>query len=1422
MDWNSFNSHGESKEHAFEVMCNIIFREWCKQTYGSHLERVMFINGSGGDGGVEAYASLNNGKLIGVQSKWFRDGINPNRKKQILGSFKTAIEVRPSICEYIVCIPRNLGSLKIGRGNRKVENTEEEQWNSIERECKELAPNVKITLWDETTIQYFLTLSQLRGCYSFWFENSVVFDEIVEMAFQKSVSSWASKKNIPELYAEGYVHQRLDFFLGSYMLTERRAKELEKILKRLSNLKLAYEDLINADEVDLNGDKAGKIQKDIDTLNKWIVKLDDAKDRVFKGDTLCFDEPFELEINTYDPKGIYFSEKFNHHYAVRKGLENLIDDFYDFKRLLEKKDINRLVITGNQGTGKTVAVISEANRYLNDKTHLPIIVRAKDFDRGNNWNTILKNTLALSPNYGEAELFSALICLTNLRKTKVEREYDFEPKCVIFVDGIDEGDREFWKEKIKEVEAYREKYPEIRFVFLSRPNSFDFDELVQFQESVARIPDAGDVLATDLCDKYFDYYKINIGKNRWIKKLFRTPFSLWLFCDIYRGKTILKVERNTAIITELYKKKMSLLDKKFSEITKHKFEKDIAYNSLLKIAEFFESEKDILSERLSHIIRDKAGEQGTAILSYLEEEGFIYSYIEQKNEFGEKKVMYSWGSQPAFEYLLARKIYEAIERGELVSEVYDIEIYHMLSMIVVEEKQQLLSEFSNVELEEDFKVYLDYYALANAPIQVAEKYREKLRSEMLTSPKVFREVVNQVVIPSSTHPEHPLGARFLDDFLMCVKKPAIRDIWWSIPGFLNGGYADWKAYTDIQFDSIEIDVSDDAFSSPLILAWSLASVDNTIRLQSRKRLTVWGIENSEEFWKLLVHFSRVNDEQIIEDLFAIAFGISLAPQIDDYYLRCASEWILKNVFSKKGLSRYENVCVRYYCSGIVKIAIAKALVDEKNVNVITPPYEYESTKKLLAKKALKSKAGFVGIDYDMSAYVLGNHYLNGFFERDYRKKAYSKETRIFIDACKREIDRETLTEHEIVLAMAYRYLLNTGWKAKLFYDFKNTNLFGIDLAIQQTYSKATHGSMSNVMTVAEKNVWLARHKIASIFANLMPFRSYETDSKPIFIDDYSLLEVFVNPYQDIVNDKWRGEDLGWIHKELLAMTKCKNSDYESIESWMKEIELPEFETWIFRNDGMVLLESATNVCNERGGIEEAVFISSGAVRTQDFEKFLKALNCYSEVRADMMNSSGNRATYECRSFCTPLEACTVRSNREIESFDTLKENGKNIKIVKMAASCLSSEEIKVEKEFVLPSRFVRETLGIVSGDGYNYIDKYGNVIAVYKCNSDGINNYQRALLINEKELDAGLKRKRYRQFWTFRVYRCPSSKAYEKYGGITHHTEATYVVWKENNKIKYVLLEEIEPPEKKEPIKTNVIFGDDGSISIVVDDELFD
>ena len=178
----------------------------------------------------------------------------------------------------------------------------------------------------------------------------------------------------------------------------------------------------------------------------------------------------------------------------------------------------------------------------------------------------------------------------------------------------------------------------------------------------------------------------------------------------------------------------------------------------------------------------------------------------------------------------------------------------MLSLIAIEEDEKLISEYSNIKLEESVLFDLICYTLANTSAGIASKYRDYVKQLMQYSEAEFREIANNIIIPVSKVDNHPLGGNLLDEFLRSFDKPAQRDIWWSIPTYLRNNYnASWRTYSEIDTSMIVLSDEEHYMGAPLILVWRLSSVDNDIRHDCRLKLTEWGINNPKKYLDLLLY-----------------------------------------------------------------------------------------------------------------------------------------------------------------------------------------------------------------------------------------------------------------------------------------------------------------------------------------------------------------------------------------------------------------------------------------------------------------------------------------------------------------------------------------------------------------------------------------
>lgn len=1420
MDWTKFNNHGESSNHAFEVMCNILFKYWFKKEYKDNISHFAFINGSGGDGGVEAYGLLKSGDIIGVQSKWFPQKMEASQFTQIENSFYTAIKVRPKLKRYIVCVPRDFTSKRMVKNNQVAKDTEESKWINLCEKINKEYPDVVIELWDETSIQEKLCLPETQGCYKYWFECSDVFETEILTSYQRAINSWAKPKYIPDLYSMGYIHDKLSCFISSFEATKKKYDMTQNIYAIVQKLKRAYEDILRLKFTENEKVLLEKIKSDISILGEWLCIIREIGSLVASGSDIerdNFEKKFELNCDSSELKdsSLHFSY-YTHFYEVESILDNIEDDFEQFKRCVISDSHNKIIFLGNQGTGKTAGIVSEINLMLQGKTYLPILVQAKDYRKGDSWLSILTRTIGLSTTWSELELFQALENAALLRNRYLNESCDIvvQPKCLICVDGIDEASSwSFWKERIEETQVYENIFSNVKFVFLSRPYVFPRYYDLDYRECFYTLPSSGDVSVNELFDNYIAFYKIDLCGNYWIKGILRTPMSLKLFCDLYGNSRVGNLDKNSLVITRLFQKKIDSVEESYRKQEKETKQQSMIKTVLVTVATLLTNKKEVTFEDILNESKEPIKSHLEDLLFFIENEGFIYSHQICKDEFSVPETVYSWGMQPAFDYLIGRKIYDVIKTGNNIDIEYTNGIYQMLSLIAIEEDEKLISEYSNIKLEESVLFDLICYTLANTSAGIASKYRDYVKQLMQYSEAEFREIANNIIIPVSKVDNHPLGGNLLDEFLRSFDKPAQRDIWWSIPTYLRNNYnASWRTYSEIDTSMIVLSDEEHYMGAPLILVWRLSSVDNDIRHDCRLKLTEWGINNPKKYLDLLLYCADINDEQIVEDIFAIAYGIALGKFVQKEYLEKLSSWIVENVYSEEGLFKYENSAIRYYCKGIVKIAISKGLCDAECENRISEKYIRKSSFMPAYKDSFNSKrlSGYGPIDYDLARYVLCDH-LDRFFCSDYKTREYLKETADFIEQYKKEYDVDTLEPEGLIISIAYQYLLNQGWDKKTFWECEDKNNLGIDICIRHTHSPSTHGAMSRVMTVAEKYVWCVKHRMEAAFASQLQYNDYGQGIR--YISDYYEIDDFTNTYQDYVNSRHTKMEDKWIHTDQMVVTPYEEFSIENIEKWMKQADVPDFAAWFDRKTDTEILYAFTNIVNELLGIEEAVWISSGIVKRDGFQKFIEALDVYAEDRAELLNVSDFHSYIETSGFYTPQEICAVQTAKETNDIINIGEQENNVQVYKLITTCLSAHNEDTEMSFYLPSGIARKITGITYGDGYEYINENNEVIYKFSDVDKDWKNQQVCLQVNTSILEPALKENSYKLFWVFRVYRSPSNKAYELYGNqICHDTDRSFVVWFDEEECKYIELKEIKPirPNTYDDYELNIkiLYGD--------------
>lgn len=1004
MNWTNFQTHGDSPNNAFEAMCNQLFNIWCKEVSDDNYVSFRVINGAGGDGGVEAYAVKESGKIAAVQAKWFPDSMQVSQINQVKKSIITALTVRPNIDVYIVCVPRDLGSMKRGKGGKISLNTEQNRWDKLLEDMESSYDGLKVILWNESYLLELLQRESARGVERYWFSNSELSLKAIKGTFTKQQQGWLHNRYIPNLHKSGRLKTSCMRFLGN---TVDRMETYEYTQKNIIHLKGLIDACVSYTKLVKRHDDDDIIMQMLSNTEgaaiKLLNELEQIGTRVYYEDSfLTIDynllsklDLYELETQLNSRKQL--RETYFHISDILKKIEdhNKYYSFYELKSQIENQFIRTSqVIMGDPGTGKTHGIVGLVDELYNSKTHIPVFIRAKDFSPNMTWFEIIKTLLGLSSQWSEEELWQAFEALSISRQNArtTDDAVIVLPKIVICLDGLDESQPyEKWIERLREFNDITRRYPRVKLITTSRNYVFNS---VKYGDNLLkgsiRLSANGDVPADMLFDDYVKYYQIDVYNVPWLKWALKTPLALKLFCDLNRGTKIIEMQGASVTITNLLQSKLGIMEDEFVKSIKLSSVRNehIIHRVLIDYVNLFITNDKILREDLLRQFSETVGNDSYKIckelVQYLECEGFLQSYtIHPISIFEVPKTIYTIGIQPYFDYLAA--IY-FLENSSLCNiNALSYASHQMMAIMLLEDKGIL---FSNSKFTKDLArvdLYdLDLFALANVSREKTTVYKSFLLIEMKKNSETLMNIVNKVILKVSRIENHPLGALLLHEYLSGFETVAGRDQYWSIPAYLtdqedNSWYLQSELNIGKGYSALER--SDTYDGLPLVYAWALTTSNNGVRKDCRKQLFKWGKSCPDEFLKLLDFTYRVDDVQMKEDLMAVAMSVIMYLNDAPHIVESLSNWTYLNIFEDKKIVENLSCAIRYYGRAIIERGFALGKVNDEILNASRPPYKMGNNLSINTDALNGSRMGGYGpIDYDLSRYVLVDPIESRFFK----------------------------------------------------------------------------------------------------------------------------------------------------------------------------------------------------------------------------------------------------------------------------------------------------------------------------------------------------------------------------------------------------------------------------------------------------------
>ncbi|REC45186.1 NACHT domain-containing protein [Chryseobacterium sp. 5_R23647] len=1440
--WDSFNTYGGSYQNSFETLCNQLFERFLLQEYPNSVDEFKVINGAGGDGGIEAYGKLSNGNFIAIQSKWFKQALDTNELNQIKKSITTALNIRPSIIEYIICIPHNVSSVKIGKGKKPTKNSEDVRIENFEKDIKNSYPNLKITWWFEHTILEKLQKTENEGVHKYWFEKETIQSKFLKDKFDlQKTNFWLKERYVGDLHTKGDIQNLIEKQLYSLPF---RKKILVKILDfkyKANNAKSISEKFINQNlKSDVLTEKLQKVNCFIEDL---IVKSSELEAKLLNGieHNLIINDEEEVPIiyiiedaikilKSINPTNTQKSTYNKLEISLRELSKEVIYLYFDIEN--ELGTVTTSLILGKPGTGKTLGLAYAVEECVN-KSAPAILIQAKGAN-SKDWTKLLSQELELS-NWNKNEIFSALETLAIGKDCELasNNTENFEnTNVLICIDGLEEDilNDGNWYDRINETIEITNKYKRIRFVFSAREYFYNNQRLPDYQKNYKelRLKREGDVKVEDVAKKYFEKYKITIENYQTIKGL-DSLFALKLFCETYQGSTIKRSEIVETTISKLINLKIDRINKEYLEsLDLRKVKSRNAVLEFLNIISdlfYYNSEvshTQIIDLEIENQLKYLDGNEIELLIEFLSNNGILIKYernIDSDSILEAKESFYTFSYQSILEIIVSSKISNNILNGKidclpdslfnpfpLSTELDDEEYNHYSDFIpnrriiqdiinkVFIKKRKLIGidDFLTKGFTEEELFELQLNALYEVPNEISSIYKDWI-TEIFNNDYIKRfQILQDLIIPLSYDKDSSFNGMYLHNILKSITNHFERDKFWSgMDGYeseimskkLNVSkyrLSQWSL-TSILNDNFGLDETDMFDGLPLIYTWGFTTLDQKLRENLRVKLTKWALILPSEFKKLLELMLPVDEPQILEDLATVTLGFA-AKCKDESAIHELALWSLYNIFSNT--DKYRNVIVRYGFRAIVERAFQYNLISKAEVEKSRPVRKDDLILLGVDKKYIKNPTeDSYPIGHDLSWYVIKKAY-DDFLSTDtgFNSLSFDKKNPFITEFYQKYslLINNSTSARTWGMATAIAYIKSLGFN-------RSTGYVNTD---------ATHGSKSEKFTFEEKYVWLAVHYLKGYLSDYLPYEYDDENREFNWIDDYSKIVHINNPVEDLQNnlenqvDEYFNPQL-WIIKEELTpeINNFKNIGFE-IDKIIDSNPKIDFNNWLKYNN----LDFTSDIEKEYLSIYQSTGLTNSSETINSF------IDCYgyliNEKDFDLFLTKFSKDSNSIRlsNFGRP-DTDTYSNPSNLFWMDWIDENYNQTEFDedKHIFTCLTRvmrDTVDGEKEAIIPSKKIRKLLDITELDNRSYINVNSDEVGFYhEINTERFSygDSQSIVLIDKNILLNKLNKNGMKLFWiaTHFIKKNPLNKKIEE---VKHKQKIRkYIVWLDDkNQLKSV------------------------------------
>lgn len=981
IDFKSINSFKSGQRNSFEEFtCQLARLEDFPE--GSCFKRV---EGSGGDGGVEAYWTKPNGRKTGYQAKYFLSS-GEVKWDQIDDSVNQALDSHPELERFVITLPCDLTDKRGAKGRGKT------GWEHFESHKKKWSEKAKILgiddivfeVWSASEIVHKLQNKKTEGLIEYFFGEIETSIEWFQQKSQEAISALDERFH-PEDHVDVRVEELFSVIsrttktkshllkllnkIATYNLPEREVTKLEQSppSRLISDLKAAISELlIVKDSVLLTPDSAWNVEQ-------WL-----KRSRALAGTNHKLREWYWDYEHSFDKE----SPDVNTVRSCIRNSNELGDFINDLNRYLDSnyflaEKSGFAIIRGSAGSGKSHLLAKSLQNSLAN-SYPAILILGQRLNNGEIWGQI-SQTLGLSTGSSANKVLGILDAAGKAAGVKT----------LLLLDAINEGPgAKYWRDELAAFTENVNRFSHVCCVVSCRSEYFEFAIPKKLSKSNVVIDIYGFETPEEQLNAfrvYLDRRGITRPSSPWLSPEFTNPLFLRAVClALHRNK---KSEfpsglSGTRKVLQYYLDSLGgniavREDSSISYVPKiARSVQDISRKMLENRADFVEVSE--CSDLIDKHFNSKTPKSASDWLSIFLNNGILRKDPNPFSEdiFSDQEVV-RFSFQRFQDFLMAEAVIEKVDTPEglfeksgevgfcITENRFRWEWLGLINALAV-----ALPEKFGIELVDalpgDPDKWWNTYGVMEAFAQ-SVMWREKSVDafSQITLDLLNKYTANdpdsfELLIQVATSVSHPWNAWLITKTLKQKKLPE-RDSFWT--NWVNNQSAD-DSYIGVLIDWCrngqgQYTNRDNQMLAGLVLCWIFSTSNRDIRDKATKALANLVCERSDIFPELMDVFSDVDDLYIHERLLASGFSACCRNPDDLVRLRDYSKKVFELIF-QDGRPPF-GVLLRDYALGIVELASHKGALDESvDITLCRPPYDSPTIRFNVTEERIKEisdKAG---------------------------------------------------------------------------------------------------------------------------------------------------------------------------------------------------------------------------------------------------------------------------------------------------------------------------------------------------------------------------------------------------------------------------------------------------------------------------------